>query len=67
MAHWKCIGCGFRAGTPRAHHCGNSGLWEHCTCGSGGHPRRCDLHPSRYDAHIAELNAENGDEEVTAS
>lgn len=32
---------------------------ERCTCGSGGHPRRCTEHPERFQAHIDELNAEN--------
>lgn len=27
-----------------------------CTCGSGGHPRKCSLHPWAYQQHIAELN-----------
>lgn len=27
-----------------------------CTCGSGGHPRRCALHPEEFDRHCAELN-----------
>lgn len=29
-----------------------------CTCGSGGHPRDCKLHPELYRLHIAELNLE---------
>lgn len=29
---------------------------QRCTCGSGGHPRRCALHPLSWDSHIAELN-----------
>jgi hypothetical protein len=29
-----------------------------CTCGSGGHPRECKLHPELYRLHIAELNLE---------
>lgn len=27
-----------------------------CTCGSGGHPRACALHPESYRLHVAELN-----------
>jgi hypothetical protein len=30
-----------------------------CTCGSGGHPRACKLHPELYRLHVAELNVEN--------
>lgn len=29
-----------------------------CTCGSGGHPRECKLHPELYRLHVAELNLE---------
>lgn len=29
---------------------------QRCTCGSGGHPRRCELHPLSWDSHIAEIN-----------
>lgn len=32
-----------------------------CTCGSGGHPRTCRLHPDRYEEHIAELDAINAE------
>lgn len=28
-----------------------------CTCGSGGHPRKCNRHPNAYRHHVAELNA----------
>jgi hypothetical protein len=58
---WTCKGCGFHtvAISPdaEAHRCGNSGTWERCTCGSGGHPRECELHPEAYAAHCAELDA----------
>jgi hypothetical protein len=36
-----------------------------CTCGSGGHPRRCTQHPKAYDEHVAELNEEAFKEKVT--
>lgn len=29
-----------------------------CRCGSGAHPRECELHPELYRLHVAELNAE---------
>lgn len=29
-----------------------------CTCGSGAHPRRCNLHPDAYEKHITELEGE---------
>jgi len=29
-----------------------------CTCGSGAHPRRCNLHPEHYQQHCDELSAE---------
>jgi hypothetical protein len=58
MGHHKCLRCGYLTGIPSSHTtCGNH--WEVCTCGSGGHPRRCDLHPGAYEEHIAELNREN--------
>lgn len=28
-----------------------------CTCGSGGHPRACQVHPDRFEAHCEELDA----------
>jgi hypothetical protein len=30
-----------------------------CTCGSGLHPRRCTIHPERYQKHCNEISAEN--------
>ena len=27
-----------------------------CRCGSGGHPRKCELHPWAYDLHRQEIN-----------
>jgi hypothetical protein len=30
-----------------------------CTCGSGAHPRKCELHPAAYALHVAMLNVEN--------
>lgn len=41
-----------------------------CRCGSGAHPRRCEVHPARYAEHCAELSAEadspKGDDAVRA-
>ncbi len=47
-------------GVPASHPtCGGQPtIWEVCTCGSGGHPRRCELHPLAYDLHLAELHAD---------
>lgn len=28
-----------------------------CRCGSGAHPRRCDVHPDAFDEHVRELQA----------
>lgn len=66
---WRCLGCDYMTGVPdlaASHRCGNSGRWEHCTCGSGAHPRKCELHPGAYEEHIAALNAyerEQGDDD----
>ena len=40
------------------------GIHPKCTCGSGGHPRRCRLHPWTYQQHISELNHDNLYDEV---
>lgn len=32
-----------------------------CTCGSGGHPRRCAKHPEEFDRHCADMDRENHD------
>lgn len=60
MGHWRCLDCDVLTGVPESHEVcpqtGDKTRWERCTCGSGGHPRRCDLHPDAYDAHLAELN-----------
>ncbi len=29
-----------------------------CMCGSGGHPRRCDLHPWAYSIHVLQIEYE---------
>lgn len=29
-----------------------------CTCGSGLHPRRCDVHPGAFNEHVRQLNYE---------
>ena len=34
-----------------------------CTCGSGGHPRKCKRHPLRFKMHCAELDAAAREEE----
>lgn len=44
--------------TAQRHWCGNSGRWERCTCGSGAHPRRCELHPEAFEKHVTVLNNE---------
>lgn len=42
--------------------------WENrCTCGSGGHPRRCELHPDRYELHCLEMSYEVVREERDAA
>lgn len=30
-----------------------------CTCGSGGHPRHCKLHPDQFRIHVAEMGVES--------
>jgi len=30
-----------------------------CSCGSGAHPRHCDLHPRRHQMHVDELEADD--------
>lgn len=30
-----------------------------CRCGSGMHPRRCEIHPHRYQQHCDEISVEN--------
>jgi len=61
MGAHRCLECNLRTGRPDLHPTcnGHPTEWEVCTCGSGAHPRRCDLHPTRYDEHIAELEAED--------
>lgn len=39
--------------------CGSADLVEHCTCGSGAHPRRCALHVGAYEAHLADLASDS--------
>ena len=29
-----------------------------CRCGSGAHPRKCDIHPEMYRLHVAALNVD---------
>ena len=38
-----------------------------CRCGSGAHPRRCQVHPNGYAEHCAELSAEYAAEEQAAT
>lgn len=59
MGHWRCTVCDWMTGDPTTHRSAHAPDWEHCTCGSGGHPRRCDLHPGAYERHVAEIDAEN--------
>lgn len=65
MGYHRCLGCGILTGIPERHPtCPATGAppaWERCTCGSGAHPRACDLHPGAYEEHMAELNAEDDD------
>lgn len=32
------------------------GIKPRCTCGSGGHPRKCKVHPWAYQQHIMDMN-----------
>ena len=59
MAYYKCLTCGFLTGTPEIHTSCKAPDWEICRCGSGAHPRHCELHPERYEQHWEELNREN--------
>ena len=66
MGH-KIFACGHApTGIDHCPVCGSTALVEHCTCGSGGHPRRCATHPDAYDAHIAELNGNESTSELRA-
>jgi hypothetical protein len=47
-------------GDPTRHMECNAG-WDICTCGSGAHPRPCDLHPDAYEAHVTELASTEDD------
>jgi hypothetical protein len=46
-------------GMPESHPIceGKPTSWFVCTCGSGGHPRRCKEHPGAYEEHLRELEA----------
>jgi len=64
MSYHRCLNCGAVTGAPETHQAcpdGSAPTWEVCTCGSGGHPRRCDLHPDAYEEHTADLNADADD------
>ena len=56
LAYWRCRTCEYITGKPESHAPGHVPDWERCTCGSGGHPRQCELHPNAYERHVAELN-----------
>lgn len=64
MGHYRCLTCEHRTGLTitACPQCGGISI-EHCTCGSGGHPWRCLIHPDEYQRHIDELNAEPDDEQ----
>lgn len=61
MGASTCKVCGYRTGVESSHPAGHAPDWERCTCGSGNHPRACELHPGAYAEHIAELDAENAE------
>lgn len=42
---------------PTCPQCGAPPSTERCTCGSGGHPRYCLLHPERFEEHCKGLEA----------
>lgn len=61
MGYIKCLKCEIDlSGLAAVDHvlcC--DGEIERCTCGSGVHPRHCDLHPLAYEFHVRSLNAES--------
>ena len=59
MGHHRCLGCDVITGIPASHPLchGVAPTWEVCTCGSGAHPRRCELHPKAFAEHVDHLNA----------
>lgn len=63
MGAWRCLGCNLRTGDKNYHQecpvLGTDIKWELCNCGSGGHPRRCELHPEVFEEHIKELEGES--------
>ena len=61
MGYHRCLSCGVMTGMPESHPTcvGKLTSWFVCTCGSGGHPRRCKEHPGAYEEHLRELNEEN--------
>jgi hypothetical protein len=67
MGYHRCLGCGVMTGMPESHPicAGEPPHWLVCTCGSGGHPRRCEEHPGAYEEHLRGLNAEGADETQT--
>ncbi len=61
MGYYRCGKCNILTGIPlennRCKEC--FATMEHCTCGSGGHPRRCFLHPDQYYLHCFDLDIIN--------
>ena len=64
MGAHTCLSCGLRTGRPDLHPTcnGEPPPWEVCTCGSGGHPRWCDLHPGTWDEHVRAINVEDAED-----
>src|SRR5688572_20334772 len=57
MGYYRCLHCNNMTGiaSTKCSKCGWDDI-EHCTCGSGGHPRKCDLHPDEYYLHCFDLD-----------
>lgn len=63
MGYYRCKLCGLVTGDPSFHSStDHEPDWFICTCGSGGHPRRCNNHPGAYEHHIQELDEITADE-----
>ena len=45
--------------TPEELHAIRLIVYGACSCGSGGHPRRCTSHPDLYAAHVASLGVDS--------
>ena len=59
MGYSKCRSCGYTTGIESSHPADHTPEWERCTCGSGGHPRRCTAHPAAFDQHVFMLDEKN--------